>query len=107
MLLLKVLLIFVLFSCTPVWDLPLVGWVLSGACGRTWWVFIYARPAFTSQYWAVTVIVPNVHDMLSPEPWDFWPFIYLERWDSVPFLSPLFLSLRHSAHSFSSFIDRD
>ena len=31
-------------------------------------IFIYARPAFTSQYWAVTVIASYVHNMLSPEP---------------------------------------
>ena len=31
-------------------------------------LFIYARPACISQYWAVTVIASNVHKMLLPEP---------------------------------------
>ena len=28
-------------------------------------IFIYARPAFTSQHWAVTVIVSNVHNTVT------------------------------------------
>ena len=67
-----------ILTCTLVWDWPLTGWVLIVGpvvvLGR---IFIYARPAFISQHWAVTAIVPNVHIILSPEPWDHWSFIYL------------------------------
>ena len=48
------------------------------------------------------VVVSNVHILLSPEPWDFWPF-YLVREDGIRFLSSrlfffLFVTLRIHFH---------